>query len=362
MTPEETDRPERSETGADSGATGESAGGATGEATATARAAERQAAIAAAEGFHPLRVRPYVSEPGAEPVESAGKRPAGQDVTSRDADGAHTGDLGAFGPAGDADGDTAFVSHLGSGAGVEYAAAPAGVPASGRPRGGHRRQRRRRRGAAVAAVAISATAVAASAVAMANQLLGTAHRPERSLPDLVTSAPDVELPPDADPTSAATSSRAPGDAVTVASASPSVPSTPSTPSPSSPSATRTPTGTPAASVSTFVPAPSTPARPDPTSAGATAPPASSTVTSPPTQNPPLAAPTTLAMGDTGAQVQDLQQRLRRAYVYWGDTDGRFDAQVQQAVALFQFWNAIDGDPEGVYGPQTRAVLERQTSW
>ncbi|MDF9812907.1 peptidoglycan-binding protein [Streptomyces sp. SPB162] len=81
----------------------------------------------------------------------------------------------------------------------------------------------------------------------------------------------------------------------------------------------------------------------------------------PVTHPTITVPA-LRLGDTGAAVKDLQQRLRRAYVYMGSLDGVFDSDVKDAVATFQFWNAITGDPEGVYGPATRTALERQTSW
>ncbi len=75
---------------------------------------------------------------------------------------------------------------------------------------------------------------------------------------------------------------------------------------------------------------------------------------------------TLEIGDTGPAVADLQRRLTEVWVYHGPVDGVFDRQVQQAVATFQVWywvsDAADGAHNGVYGPQTRAVLERQTSW
>jgi peptidoglycan hydrolase-like protein with peptidoglycan-binding domain len=71
------------------------------------------------------------------------------------------------------------------------------------------------------------------------------------------------------------------------------------------------------------------------------------------------------LGDTGAAVADLQRRLTAVWVYHGPIDGVFDAEVQQAVATFQVWywvsDAPDGSHNGVYGPNTRAALERQTT-
>ncbi|WP_141726153.1 peptidoglycan-binding domain-containing protein, partial [Actinacidiphila rubida] len=64
-------------------------------------------------------------------------------------------------------------------------------------------------------------------------------------------------------------------------------------------------------------------------------------------------------------VEDLQRRLAEVWVYHGAIDGVFDKQVQHAVETFQVWywvsDAPDGSHDGVYGPNTRAALERQTS-
>ncbi|MFJ9738462.1 peptidoglycan-binding protein [Streptomyces sp. NPDC101166] len=71
---------------------------------------------------------------------------------------------------------------------------------------------------------------------------------------------------------------------------------------------------------------------------------------------------TLREGDTGAEVTDLQQRLRRIpNVYdGGATDGRYDTVLTEAVARFQLWYGIRGDESGVYGDDTRRDLESRT--
>ncbi|MER5377489.1 peptidoglycan-binding domain-containing protein, partial [Streptomyces sp. NPDC002553] len=71
---------------------------------------------------------------------------------------------------------------------------------------------------------------------------------------------------------------------------------------------------------------------------------------------------TLREGDTGAEVTDLQQRLRRIpNVYdGGATDGRYDSVLTEAVARFQLWYGIRGDESGVYGDDTRRDLESRT--
>ncbi|MFF3846721.1 peptidoglycan-binding protein [Streptomyces sp. NPDC002328] len=86
----------------------------------------------------------------------------------------------------------------------------------------------------------------------------------------------------------------------------------------------------------------------------------------PTATPPAAtAPDgggTLSEGDSGPQVTDLQERLRRIpNVYdGGATDGRYDTVLTEAVARFQLWYGIRGDETGVYGDDTRRDLESRT--
>ncbi|WP_344629513.1 peptidoglycan-binding domain-containing protein [Streptomyces glaucosporus] len=68
----------------------------------------------------------------------------------------------------------------------------------------------------------------------------------------------------------------------------------------------------------------------------------------------------LREGDTGPEVVELQYRLAARGVYRGEPDGRYDDGVREAVATFQVWHGVHGDPEGVYGPNTRRELERAT--
>ncbi len=334
-----------------------------GVATAAARSAERQIALAATEGFHPLRVRPYVAEPGTGPAESTVKpligtaayRPAATDVGMFPAtyDGfEYPADDALAYPAEDGRGHPADLSAAGpheSGLLLDRTGHSdwSDAEGPGQHRGGRRRRpRRRRRGLVVAAATVAATAMAAGAVAVANQLLSTPDRPERALPDNSSSVPDVVLPT-SDAMAAVAPTAAHGKAPTA-----------------SPTATHrapsTPVTTPPATVAPVSATPSAPPSPvgDPVVPGPDATPSS---TPAPTNHPTLATPA-LHMGDTGTQVRDLQQRLRRAYVYMGSADGVFDTGVRDAVATFQFWMGITSDPEGVYGPATRTALEGQTSW
>ncbi|MCZ4125313.1 hypothetical protein O3X23_39055, partial [Streptomyces sp. H39-S7] len=186
-------------------------------ATAAARSAERQIALAATEGFHPLRVRPYVAEPGTEGAEStvkpligpAASRPADTDLGMFPADGVEYAVDDAWLPADDGSGRPLVDLHD---AGLLPARTGGSdwddVEEPGQHRGGRRRRPRRRgRGLVVAAATVAATAMAAGAVAVANQLLSGPERPERALPDNSSSVPDVVLP-----TSDATAAAAPRSA------------------------------------------------------------------------------------------------------------------------------------------------------
>ncbi|MYS05204.1 peptidoglycan-binding protein, partial [Streptomyces sp. SID6041] len=66
------------------------------------------------------------------------------------------------------------------------------------------------------------------------------------------------------------------------------------------------------------------------------------------------------MGSSGHEVRQLQRRLASVWVYFGRIDGRYDEEVRDAVARYQSWLHIVGDPEGVYGPETRRNLEGNT--
>ncbi|GHD25634.1 peptidoglycan-binding domain-containing protein [Streptomyces galbus] len=73
-------------------------------------------------------------------------------------------------------------------------------------------------------------------------------------------------------------------------------------------------------------------------------------------------PGTLREGDSGPEVTDLQERLRRVPDVYDDgpTDGRYGTVLAEAVARFQLWYGIRGDESGVYGDDTRRDLESRT--
>ena len=65
---------------------------------------------------------------------------------------------------------------------------------------------------------------------------------------------------------------------------------------------------------------------------------------------------TLAAGSAGVEVKVLQQALWAAGALSGPVDGVFGAQTAAAVAAFQRQAGLPAS--GVYGPSTRAALEK----
>ncbi|MEU2389928.1 peptidoglycan-binding domain-containing protein [Streptomyces sp. NPDC007369] len=107
-------------------------------------------------------------------------------------------------------------------------------------------------------------------------------------------------------------------------------------------------------------APSKSASPSPSASRSSAPASSPSPSSAPrTASSSPAAPkgTTLRHGDSGPEVEKLQRLLAAEGLYRGKFNGKYDDRTENAVAWFQWENDIEGDPAGVYGPQTRKVLE-----
>ncbi|MGY5132905.1 peptidoglycan-binding protein [Streptomyces nigrescens] len=91
--------------------------------------------------------------------------------------------------------------------------------------------------------------------------------------------------------------------------------------------------------------------------------ASGSVSDAPATHAPSAPPTgplVLREGAGGPEVRELQGRLRQVAVYPGPDDGRYDADVRDAVSRYQRAYGVAGDPDGVYGAVTRASLESRT--
>lgn len=68
----------------------------------------------------------------------------------------------------------------------------------------------------------------------------------------------------------------------------------------------------------------------------------------------------LGRGDQGAQVLDLQQRLRKAGIDTAPLNGVYDQPTEAAVQNYQALRHIRTDPQGVYGSATRQSLESET--
>ncbi|MGW1544184.1 peptidoglycan-binding domain-containing protein [Streptomyces sp. NPDC002309] len=127
---------------------------------------------------------------------------------------------------------------------------------------------------------------------------------------------------------------------------------PATRSPS-PTAAPSPSASPSASASATQPASPTPTdRPSsPTTPAANSP-------TPSDRGEPAQ---TLSRGDSGPEVTELQLRLRQLYLYNDDPDGDYTGEVENAVRTYQWARGIRGDELGVYGEETRRMLESETS-
>ncbi|MFH8710277.1 peptidoglycan-binding protein [Streptomyces zaomyceticus] len=375
-----------------------------------------QAEIAAAEDFDPLRIRPYVT------LDAPGDVPGGADgvaggiaggVADPASGGAATGSYAAGGTSsyGADDPPTAQLAAIrpdqgpvdmtapmpavgatqgaqgaqlthgtqgpqgpqgalgsqrapwaGTGAGAGYPGAfhPEGDPSETMPlllRGagdvppppghesGRGRGRGRGRGAMVAAVA--AVAVAGTAALAAAMLGGGDDSDNRAAVPEVTTSASLNLGVSEAPSPSAKSPEP-------TSSSPTPRETSSSPTPSS---TPSATGTTASASTTGAATPSV--DPSSTTNAPTTPP-------PATKTPPAASPEgeeegiTLSLGSTGQEVRELQRRLTAVWVYDGRINGRYDEEVRDAVARYQSWRYIPDDPEGVYGPDTRRILEENT--
>ncbi|MGW1076764.1 peptidoglycan-binding protein [Streptomyces sp. NPDC002537] len=66
---------------------------------------------------------------------------------------------------------------------------------------------------------------------------------------------------------------------------------------------------------------------------------------------------TLRQGDSGAAVTEMQRKLWRLGFHDGHHYGVFDSYTADSVAKFQKWAPVQGDPLGVYGPNTRQALD-----
>ncbi|WP_181011046.1 peptidoglycan-binding protein [Streptomyces sp. SM13] len=318
--------------------------------------AARTAEIAAAEDFDPLRIRPYVTLTDLDARAGGG----GPDGLAESGGSAASGVPGAAASAGvpgsPGAAETTMPLFLGDdgpgvGTGTGTSARAAAGPGSRRRSAGAEPvfapdpvQPRRRRPFGALAVGAAVAAVVGTA-AFAGGLFGGDDSRDEALPEATTSVPDAEDEPAASvapsPSASAAPSRTPSTSATE-SASPSASA--------SPTRSQEPTPTATASAS---PTASASATPD---GGGGASPA------PPSEAPPaeLAGPS-LRPGDRGPEVAELQNRLMEVWLYSGPSDANYNDRVENAVVIYQSYKAIQGDPAGVYGPNTRRALEAETS-
>ncbi|WP_432130452.1 peptidoglycan-binding domain-containing protein [Streptomyces tendae] len=359
----------------------------------------RTAQAAAAEDFDPLRIRPYVELDGAEkPSDTPDAPDASGPSDAPDASGS-SGSSGepSAAPASDSDPDATMTlravdagagTGAGAGAGTGAAAgagagSPAGdaeatsalptplAPSTGSPSAhdlrlfdasataplprvgpgaesadsGGRPPRRRRKGVLLSAAGAVVVVVGAAGFASGLFSYDTPSR-DGALPEEVrASVPDPstsEAPPSAGPSTTAASPTPSASASPSESASPSAePSSSASPSPSASSASPTPSRSAEPTQSTSAPAEEAPQE------------------SEEDDGDPGGGPT-LRRGDQGPEVVELQQRLKEKWMYWGDLNGNYNRQVEDAVRQYQWESRIHTDGPGVYGPETRRRLESET--
>lgn len=338
---------------------------------ACARAQAQAAELAAAEDFDPLRIRPYVTlgatedetvvvaavapaavPEGGVPLTQAGPLPTAGPLPAEVPGPGATGDpsetMPLFLPRA-----AEYGEEQGQGQGQGYAAGYAPGYAPG-PTHDHspdhspdyepahtlayapEEPRRAGRGRALVVAGVVAVAVVGTAV-LATALIGGADADDRAaVPEVTTSASEnvaVSEEPSTPPTPSAT-------------ASPSARTTSASPSASaSPTAAR-----PSASATPAAPVTSRTASAAPTSAPAVAPSATRAPSGP-----------TLSLGSTGAEVAELQRRLKELWLYSGPEDGKYTRKVERAVEVYQSYKYLEDDPRGVYGPSTRRALEAETT-
>ncbi|MFI5826132.1 peptidoglycan-binding protein [Streptomyces sp. NPDC051578] len=207
------------------------------------------------------------------------------------------------------------------------------VTAGGEGGGGGGGPEKRRKLPLPLLLAGAAALVAVGGVAAALGVFGGSGSGGTALLDAKPSAPVVGMTPGV-PSQGSSSASAGPSASASASASPS----------SSASRSPSPSASPSASRSSAPPSRTPSPTPSRTSAAPPPPPAAA-------QGP------TLRYGDSGPEVKKLQQLLSGQGLYRGRFDGRFGKSTEDAVSEFQWYNNITADPWGVYGPATRKALE-----
>lgn len=222
--------------------------------------------------------------------------------------------------------------------------------------GGGGRRRKSRRKPVATAVAGAAAVVVAGTLAFTTGLLGGSKdnggkHSDTALTETQTSAPDE---PPAEDEDATPSRRSTPSEKTEPTQSPTKPpSTSRDQDRAAPPVPRTPAA-PSTTRPTTEPEPHKPSPPEKTRQPTRSP------SSEPPKTPEPTGPPVLSEGDSGAEVAELQKRLTQLLLYIGAADGEYDDGVKDAVASYQKRYDIKGDPEGVYGENTRRDLESRT--
>ncbi|MFC8537390.1 peptidoglycan-binding protein [Streptomyces sp. NPDC057249] len=295
--------------------------------------AGRSAEMAAAEDFDPLRIRPYVTLGDGTATAPAAPPPGAPQVYGPEGDAATTMPLfldpSGPPPDGGAPADEAGTALLLTG------------PDPVAPR------RRKPFAAVIAGAAVVAVVGTAAFVGgLFNGDGGGEADLDQALPSTVTSLPEEsdEAAPSASSSASASPSR---------SASP----TSSASASASPSTSASASASPSRSATASSSAPGAGTAASPSAAASSSGPAEGVA--PPPESPDDEG--TLRRGDQGPEVAELQNRLREAWVYNGPVDSAYGERTERAVSDLQTWWNIEGDPEGVYGPNTRSALEARTT-
>ncbi|GAA3821332.1 hypothetical protein GCM10022403_063480 [Streptomyces coacervatus] len=292
----------------------------------------RTAEQAAAEDFDPLRIRPYVElegdgaaaeQPAVPPVEATMPlRPVPPEPVSPVVP--NTDDLRLFESGGPADTHAKDFEDHEHYEDYEYDDAA------------HRKRRRLRTvllGAGGAVVSVLAAAGLASGLFSYE----TPSRHDTALPDDVrASVPDASSSEASVPPSRNTTSVRPS-------------------APPAPAVSASPSLSPSPSATSASPSPSRSAKPT------TTPPTATASGSIGTTDTATTAPPVLRRGSQGPEVKELELRLTQLGLYTRQATGHYNEGVEDAVSRYQWARGIQGDELGVYGAETRAWLESETT-
>ncbi|MFD5268636.1 peptidoglycan-binding protein [Streptomyces sp. NPDC058335] len=306
----------------------------------------REAEVAAAEGFDPLRIRPYVElgeAAGGGGEDAAGDvtvpLPAVPPAPPGDAVSDATMTLRAVAPSGTAPVPTPLAPSGSTPSDTDLSLFEAhGDSGSGPYDDGEAPRGRRRRTLLIASTGAAVAVIAAAGFASGMFSYETPSRDQAAPEEVRAAVPDTSTsaPPESPSASRSASPSA-------SSASPS-PSESASPSPSATESSASPSPS-----RTTEPSPSAPTTP---TTGSLAPGNGAEGGS--------GEVTVLRRGDRGPEVTELQLRLRQLYLFNDEANGVFGNRVEEALRNYQWSRGIQGDELGEYGAATRTSLESET--